>query len=84
METLVACSALFLPPSLPATPIASASGLIRCLTDGREIGVKGQSSTNILGRQISHITDESQHIEPSAGVSGLLIQTFQTTHVLSL
>lgn len=70
--------------SLSADIISSASGLIRFSIDGGEIGLKAQASTEILGLQISHTIDESQHIGPSAEVSMLLIQTFQNIHMLPL
>ena len=83
METLDSCSSLF-SPFLLATAVPLYAGLIRVSIDGMDIGLKAQVCTEILGLHISHTIDESQHLEPSAKVSMLLIQTFQNIHRLSL
>lgn len=62
--------------SLLATIISSSSGLNRFSIDGREIGLKAQASTEILGLKVGHTINESQSIEPSAKVFRLSIQTF--------
>lgn len=68
----------------PAATISSASGLPRFPIFGEEIELKAQASIEILGLQVSHTVDESQHIEAGAKVSMALIQPFQNVHMLSV
>lgn len=81
METLDFYSSLF-PRFLLATTISLDAALIKVSVDTVELGLKVQASAEILGLHISHTANESQHLEPSAKVSMLLIQNFQNMHML--
>lgn len=81
METLDFYSSL-IPRFLLATTISLDAALIKVSVDTVELGLKVQASAETLGLHISHTANESQHLEPSAKVSMLLIQNFQNMHML--